>query len=166
MAKDKDAHQGFSPYQIPEENLHQIIKLIGLKDTPNQRFSLFKQAQSRAARLNNEDRALLKSSIKNGVFDFKKSSVELLDTFNYILQVKQSQKKPFGSNDKKLNHQILVELSKKESPASIHLEKNLSPLEGHRSHKLSTGHARLNNQNYAIFKFKPAFHEMMDDDQS
>jgi hypothetical protein len=166
LAKNENYHKSFSPYQIPEENLHQIIDHIGLKELPNQRFSLLKQTQSRISQLEKYDRKTFHDSMKSGHFNLKEASPDLLDSFNYYVQLKQIQKKPITTNDKKLNHQILLEMSKKETPSAINFKKGSSPLDGHRSHKMSLGQGLQNHQNFTSFKFKPAFHEMMDDDRS
>jgi hypothetical protein len=166
VAKNESYHKSYSPYQIPEENLFQIIDHVGLKELPTQRFSLFKQTQARISNLDKEDQKYFNLSIKRGTFNIPQASPALLDAYQYLLQLKQIQKKPLSSNDKKLNHQILLAISKKETPSIINIKKGISPLDGHRSHKISLGHGLQNQQQFTSLKFKPAFHEIMDDDRS
>ncbi len=165
LANDKKLEGFLSFYQIPEENLHQVVDPTGLKVPANVRVSLYKQTITKIEQLSSNDKKIFHQTLKGKTVVKEIQSPAILDALSSYLQFKQFQKRELSENDKKLKHQILVQLSKQESPEVTLTKLPHSPLLGHRSARVALGAGTYKQDNFATFKGRLTFHDMMDDDR-
>lgn len=166
LAKDESYESNWGPYQIPEENLHQVVERLGLASNEKIRFSLFEQTSARLKRLTAEEKKQFNNVRKGELLDLSALNSSTLDTLHHYYQLKESQNKGQSPEDKKQRFQILRAIAKLPNAPEVEMKKASSPLNGHRSTRLSVGTGLKDSDQFISFKGRPAFHDFMDDDRA
>jgi hypothetical protein len=166
IVRPKLRTQQFLNYHIPTADMRKIFKKIDIKAQPVYRPSPLVALNQSYAKLKTQEQKEFKQILKNREFpQSQELSADLLDSLNRYLVFKKFKYKQLEDADKKLLHQINIQLAKRDNIPTLTLKNDHHILTSHSESRIKF---MVGSRDYSTFEslsLKPAFHDFMDNDE-